>query len=145
MLAGSERSPRDRPGPGRTRGSAAANRSLSSAATEARAVAGRPRPIRRGVIWLFMTGIRGLLAIAIDDRERAESAYQALLPYAGRPIGADSTVLTLWPAAQLLGDLARHLGLSGVQAHYEHALALAGQAHVESWREAAMKRLDQRR
>ena len=114
-------------------------------ATEARAVAGRPRPIRRGVIWLFMTGIRGLLAIAIDDRERAESAYQALLPYAARPVGADSTVMTLWPAAQLLGDLARHFGLPGAQAHYEHALALAGQAHVKWWREAAMKRLDQRR
>ena len=114
-------------------------------ATEARAVAGRPRPIRRGVIWLFMTGIRGLLAIAIDDRERAESAYQALLPYAARPVGADSTVMTLWPAAQLLGDLARHFGLPGAQAHYEHALALAGQAHVKWWREAAIKRLDQRR
>ena len=114
-------------------------------ATEARAAAGRPRPIRRDVIWLFMTGIRGLLAIAIDDRERAESAYQALLPYAARPVGADSTVMTLWPAAQLLGDLARHFGLPGAQAHYEHALALAGQAHVKWWREAAMKRLDQRR
>ena len=58
-------------------------------AAEARAAAGRPRPIRRDVLWLFMTGIRGLLAIAIDDRERAESAYQALLPYAARPVGAD--------------------------------------------------------
>jgi hypothetical protein len=88
-----------------------------------------------------MTGVRGLLAIAIDDRERAESAYQALLPYAARPIGADSTVMTLWPAAQILGDLARHLGLPGAQAHYEQALAVAGQAGVELWREAAMKRL----
>jgi hypothetical protein len=113
----------------------------SGRAAEARAVAGRPQPIPRDVIWLFMTGVRGLLAIAIDDRERAESAYQALLPYAARPIGADSTVMTLWPAAQILGDLARHLGLPGAQAHYEQALAVAGQAGVELWREAAMKRL----
>jgi flagellar biosynthesis/type III secretory pathway ATPase len=37
-------------------------------------VAARPRPIRRDILWLFMTGVRGLLAIAIDDLERAESA-----------------------------------------------------------------------
>jgi DNA-binding SARP family transcriptional activator len=113
----------------------------SGRAAEARAAAGRPRPIRRDMLWLFMTGVRGLLAIAIDDRERAESAYQALLPYAARPAGADTGVMTLWPAAQILGDLARHLGLPGAQAHYKHALAVAEQAHVESWREVAMKRL----
>ena len=62
----------------------------SGRAAQARAAAGRPRPIRRDLFWLFMTGVRGLLAIAIDDRERAESAYQALLPYAARPAGADT-------------------------------------------------------
>jgi hypothetical protein len=113
----------------------------SGRAAEARAAAGRPLPIRRDHLWLFMTGVRGLLAVAIDDRERAESAYQALLPYAARPAGADSG-FTLWPAAQILGDLARHLGLPGAQAHYKQALAVAEQAHVEPWREAAMKRLD---
>ena len=102
----------------------------------------RPRPIRRDVLWLFMTGVRGLLAIAIDDRERAESAYQDLLPYAARPVGADSVIVTLWPAAQILGDLARHLRFPGAEAHYRHALAIAEQAHVEPWREAAMKRLN---
>ena len=40
-------------------------------AADARAVA----PIRRDRRWLFLTGIRGLLAIALDDRDRAESAY----------------------------------------------------------------------
>jgi DNA-binding SARP family transcriptional activator len=110
-------------------------------AAEARAVAARPRPIRRDVHWLFMTGVRGLLAIAIDDLERAESAYQALLPYAARPVGADNMIVTLWPAAQILGDLARHFRFPGAEAHYRHALAIAEQAHVEPWREAAMKRL----
>ena len=113
----------------------------SGRAAEARAAAGRPLPIRRDHLWLFMTGVRGLLAVAIDDRERAESAYQALLPYAARPAGADSG-FTLWPAAQILGDLARHLGLPGAHAHYKQALAVAEHAHVEPWREAAMKRLD---
>jgi tetratricopeptide (TPR) repeat protein len=109
---------------------------------EARKLAGRPRPIRRDVLWLFNTGVRGLLAIAIDDLERAESAYQDLLPYAARPVGADSATLTLWPAALILGDLARHFRFPGAEAHYRHALARAEQAHVEPWREAAMRRLN---
>jgi hypothetical protein len=95
----------------------------SGRAAEARAAAGQPLPIRRDHLWLFMTGVRGLLAVAIDDRERAESAYQALLPYAARPAGDSG--FTLWPAAQILGDLARHLGLPGAQAHYKQALAVA--------------------
>ena len=109
-------------------------------AAEARAVAARPRPIRRDHLWLFMTGVRGLLAIAIDDRERAESAYQDLLPYAARPVEV-VMIATLWPAAQLLGDLARHFRFPGAEAHYRHALAIAEQARVEPWREAAMRRL----
>ena len=90
---------------------------------------------------LFMTGVRGLLAIAIDDLERAESAYRDLLPYAARPVGTDTMIATLWPAAQILGDLASHLGLPGAEAHYRHALAIAEQAHVELWRQAATRRL----
>ena len=69
----------------------------SGRAAEARGVAARPRLIRRDVLWPFMTGVRGLLAITIDDRERAESAYQALLPYAARPAGADNSVVTSGP------------------------------------------------
>ena len=59
----------------------------SGRAADARVAAGRPRPISRDFLWLFMTGVRGLLAIALDDRERAESAYQALLPFAARRRG----------------------------------------------------------
>jgi DNA-binding SARP family transcriptional activator len=111
-------------------------------AAEADAVATPLRPILRDRRWLFLTGIRGLLAIALDDRKRAESAYQALLPYAARAAGADTMLITLWSVAQILGDLARYLGLPGAQAHYKHALAIAEQAHVEPWRDAAIKRLD---
>ena len=67
----------------------------SGRAAEARAVAGKPRLIRRDMFWLFLTGVRGLLAIALDDHERAQSAYQDLLPYAARPAGADTAVMTL--------------------------------------------------
>jgi hypothetical protein len=64
------------------------------------------------------------------------------LPFAARPAGADTMLITLWPVAQILGDLARYLGIPGAQAHYEHAFAIAEHAHVEPWREAAMKRMD---
>ena len=80
---------------------------------EARAAAGPPQPIARDVLWLFLTGVRGLAAVALDDWPRAESAYQDLLPYVDRPAGADNVVLTLWPAAQILGDIARHFGRPG--------------------------------
>ncbi len=95
----------------------------SGRAGEARAAVGRSRRIRRDMSWLFITSARGLLAVALDDHDRAESAYQALQPYAARPGAADTGVMSLWPAAKILGDLARHLGLPSTQAHYEHALA----------------------
>jgi hypothetical protein len=97
---------------------------------QARAVAGPPQPLARDVLWLFLTGVRGLAAVALDDWPRAESAYQDLLPYADRPAGADNTVLTLGPAAQILGDIARHFGRAGAEGHYEQALAVAERAGV---------------
>ena len=59
-------------------------------------------------------------------------------PYAARPVES-RLIATLWPAAQILGDLARHFRFPGAEAHYRHALAIAEQAHVEPWREAAMR------
>ena len=60
-------------------------------AAHARVAAGQPRPISKDFLWLFRTSVRGLLAVALDDRERAESAYQALLPFAAQPSGAESS------------------------------------------------------
>jgi hypothetical protein len=108
---------------------------------EARSVAGRPLPLRRDRTWLFLTGIRGLLGIAVDDRERARSAYNALLPYAAQPAGTESMLVPCWPTAQILGDLARHLALPGADAHYREALAVGEQAGVQVWRDAAADRL----
>jgi hypothetical protein len=108
---------------------------------EARSVAGRPLPLRRDRSWLFLTGVRGLLGIAVDDRERAMSAYNALLPYAAQPSGTESMLVPCWPAAQILGDLARHLALPGADAHYREALAIGQQAGVQAWRDAAANRL----
>ena len=103
--------------------------------------AGPMFPVRRDRTWLFVTGVRGLLGIALDDRERARSAYQALLPYAAQPAGAESLLITLWPVAQILGDLARYLSLPGADAHYRDALAISERAGVQSWRDAAASRL----
>ncbi len=108
---------------------------------EARWVAGRPLPLGRDRTWLFLTGVRGLLGIAVDDRERARSAYDALLPYAAAPAGAESMLVPCWPTAQVLGDLARHLGLPGADAHYRDALAIGERAGVQPWRDAAARRL----
>ena len=107
---------------------------------EARAAAGPPQPLTRQVLWLCLTGVRGLAAVALDDRSRAELAYQDLLPYADRSAGADNTVLTVGPAAQILGDIAGHFGLPGARAHYEQALAVADRAGVARRREAALWR-----
>jgi DNA-binding SARP family transcriptional activator len=109
-------------------------------AAQAHATAGRLRPISNDQLWLLRTSVRGLLAVAIDDHDRAESAYQALLPFAAQPAGADS-LTPLWPAAQILGDIARYLALPEAEGHYRHALAIAQRAHVQPWREAAAKRL----
>jgi hypothetical protein len=108
---------------------------------EARAIAGQARPIRPDSFWLFMTGARGMLATAIGDRDRAAAAYQALQPFADRPAGADSGVMSLWPTALILGDLARYLDIPGADDHYRHALGIAAQAKVELWAEAARDRL----
>lgn len=113
----------------------------SGRVAQAREVAGHPVPVRRDMFWLFMTGVRGLLGVAIDDRDRAESSYQALLPFSGRPAGADTGAISLWPAAQILGDLARYLGLPGAGDHYRQALAVADQAKVGSWAQEARRRL----
>ncbi len=51
----------------------------------AREIAAPPLPIRRDALWLLMTGIRGLLGIALDDDERADTTYHALAPFAARP------------------------------------------------------------
>lgn len=69
-----------------------------------------------------------------------ESTYQALLPFAAQPAGFDS-LIPLWPAAQILGDIARYLSRPEAEGHYRHALAIAEKAHVQLWRDAATKRL----
>jgi hypothetical protein len=108
---------------------------------EAHAVAARVPAVRRDYLWLLVTAICALLAIAIDDAERARSCYRELLPYAARPAGTDTGTMTLWPTAQILGDLARYLAVDDARAHYRHALAIAERSGIVPWRDAALNRL----
>jgi hypothetical protein len=109
---------------------------------EARTVAARMPAVRRDMLWMMVTAICALVAIAVDDAERARSCYQELLPYAARPAGAQTGSMTLWPTAQILGDLARYLGADDARAHYRHALAIAEQSGVVPWRDAALRHLE---
>ncbi len=110
---------------------------------EARAVAARmPAALRHDHLWLLVTAIRALLAIAIDDAERARSCYRELLPYAARPAGTETGTMALWPTAQILGDLARYLAVDDARAHYRHALAIAERSGIVAWRDAATSRLE---
>jgi DNA-binding SARP family transcriptional activator len=119
----------------------------SGRVAEARAVASAlpaqlaKYPAGRDAFWLLMTSARGLVAIAIDDHGQASSAYEALLPYSGRPAGSDTGAMTLWPVDQILGDLGRYLGLPNAQAHYRAALAMAEHADAYLWVKAAAKNL----
>ena len=108
---------------------------------EARAIAARLPPVHRDLLWLVVTAICALLAIAVDDTERARSCYRELLPYAARPAGTDTGTMALWPTAQILGDLATYLGVDDARAHYRHALAIAERSGIAVWREAARRRL----
>ncbi|WP_214321420.1 AfsR/SARP family transcriptional regulator [Nonomuraea sediminis] len=111
-------------------------------ADEARAwIAADPEPVRRDYFWHVLTAVRGLLGIAVGDRARAEAAYHDLLPYSAQPIGGTG-YLAVWPTAQVLGDLAAHLGLPAGD-HYRQALDIAERAGVEPWAEAARRRLAQ--
>lgn len=108
---------------------------------EACEVAQRPNPILRDPFRLFLTGVRGMLGVLIDDRERAEAAYETLLPHAARPLGAQSGMISLWPAGQVLGDLAHYLGCDDPRVHYQQALATAEKAGVQPWIHAAEEAL----
>ena len=64
---------------------------------EARAIAAQMPPVHRDLLWLVVTAICALLAIAVDDTERARSCYRELLPYAARPAGTDTGTMALCP------------------------------------------------
>ncbi len=101
---------------------------------EARAAAGVPGPIRRDYAFDLHWGVRGLLAVAVDDPQRAVAAYRELLPYEDLLAAAGSAVLVVAPVGEILGDLAAHRGEREAAAgHYRRALQVAERAGARHW------------
>ncbi|OLT33548.1 hypothetical protein BJF79_34435 [Actinomadura sp. CNU-125] len=87
---------------------------------EARAAVAAAGPIRPDYFFDLATAVRAHRAITLDQRDVAEDAYTALLPYEDHFTGGCTTFATIGPVAQVLGDLAVFLGrpAADAAAHY---------------------------
>ncbi|MGI5415893.1 BTAD domain-containing putative transcriptional regulator [Actinomadura luteofluorescens] len=106
---------------------------------EARRVVAGAGPVRLDYFFDLTMAVRGLRAVALDDRPLAEEAYAALLPYEGHFSGGATAVATVGPVAQVLGDLARYLERPAEVAasHYRRAAEVAGRLEAPFWAEKA--------
>ncbi|WP_433468241.1 BTAD domain-containing putative transcriptional regulator [Spirillospora sp. CA-128828] len=107
---------------------------------EARRVASGAGPVRLDYFFDLTMAIRGLCAVALDDRPMAEDAYAALLPYEDHFTGGATAVATVGPVAHILGDLAHYLGRPATvaAAHYRRAAEVAGRLGAAYWVEKAV-------
>jgi tetratricopeptide (TPR) repeat protein len=110
---------------------------------EARTAAGEPAPIRRDYAFDLHWGVRGLLAVAIDDRQRADAAYRELAPFAHLLAAAGSAVLVVAPVAEILGALASYRGDDeAAVGHYRQAIEVARRAGAVHWVDRMTAALD---
>src|SRR5690606_7225411 len=110
---------------------------------DARAIAAVRTPVRPDFLYELAMTWRALAGMLLGDNGRMQEAYDTLGPFADRIAGAGTGVVALWPVAQTLGDLARHLGQpDAARAHYEKALAVAERVGVSRWVTAARQALD---
>ncbi len=102
---------------------------------EARRARTSPSPIRPDFFFTFLTSLRAMAIVALDDRDAAEEIYADLLPYRdGPPAGAESISLALRPVAHTLGELALLLGREDeAAAHFAQAAAIADQWNASHW------------
>ncbi|MEU4084664.1 BTAD domain-containing putative transcriptional regulator [Streptomyces aureus] len=105
---------------------------------EAREVFGRRAPLLRDFAYPILAALRGVAAIAFDDREAAAEVYAALLPLQGLAGGASSLSIVYRPIAHTLGDLARFLGdQERARHHYLDALRVAAAWDSPHWEACA--------
>jgi DNA-binding SARP family transcriptional activator/tetratricopeptide (TPR) repeat protein len=102
---------------------------------EARRAHTSPSPIRPDFFFTFLTSLRAMAIVALNDRDAAEEIYADLLPYRdGPPAGAASISLALRPVAHTLGELALLLGRDDeAAAHFAQAAAIADQWNAPHW------------
>lgn len=111
---------------------------------EARRARTSPNPIRPDFFFTFLTSLRAMAIVALNDRDAAEKIYADLLPYrAGPPAGAESISLAVRPVAHTLGELALLLGRADeAAAHFVQAAAIADQWNAPHWSAGARTRAD---
>lgn len=92
-------------------------------------------PIRPDFFFTFLTSLRAMAIVALNDRDAAEEIYEDLLPHrAGPPAGAESLSLALRPVAHTLGELAVLLGRDDeAAAHFAQAAVIADQWNAPHW------------
>ncbi|MBO2458060.1 AfsR/SARP family transcriptional regulator [Actinomadura violacea] len=110
--------------------------------TEAREVRASSGPIRPDFFFTFLTTLRAMAIVALDDRDAAEEIYATLLPHRdGPPAGAESMAVALRPVAHTLGELAVLLGRDHEAAdHFAQAAAIADQWNAPHWAAEARSR-----
>ncbi|TVT20268.1 AAA family ATPase, partial [Amycolatopsis rhizosphaerae] len=102
---------------------------------EARRVRRSPSPIRPDFFFTFLTCLRAMAIVALNDRDAAEEIYADLLPHRdGPPAGAVSLSLALRPVAHTLGEVALLLGRTDEAAdHFARAAAIADRWNAPHW------------
>jgi hypothetical protein len=110
--------------------------------TEAREVRASPGPIRPDFFFTFLTTLRAMAIVALNDRDAAEEIYATLLPHLnGPPAGATSLAVALRPVAHTLGELAVLLGRDHeAAAHFAQAATIADQWNAPHWAAEARSR-----
>ncbi|GAA4503725.1 hypothetical protein GCM10023191_056910 [Actinoallomurus oryzae] len=110
--------------------------------TEAREVRASPGPIRPDFFFTFLTTLRAMAIVALNDRDAAEEIYATLLPHRnGPPAGATSLAVALRPVAHTLGELAVLLGRDHeAAAHFAQAATIADQWNAPHWAAEARSR-----
>ncbi|WP_433476768.1 BTAD domain-containing putative transcriptional regulator [Spirillospora sp. CA-142024] len=109
---------------------------------EARELRASPGPIRPDFFFTFLTTLRAMAIVALNDRDAAEEIYATLLPHRdGPPAGATSLAVALRPVAHTLGELAVLLGRDHeAAAHFTQAATIADQWNAAHWAAEARSR-----